>query len=186
VADAPAPPASRPRAVAAWAIAFGLAVAAAITVTAGLRGRNWSLWSHGGLSTVSALIVAAVAGFWLAGALRLARIVRRPRDPIGRAAALLAAFGAGPLLLALFFYPVAVALGFDDWQEAATATAAALVALAPFVLARAALVRIAEELLLSLFVWLGLLMLPALTGDALGQQAARLVIALLRRVGLLP
>jgi hypothetical protein len=176
----------RPRAVAVLAALFGLAAAAAIAMTAGLDGRRWSLWSPGGPSSLSALAIAAMAGLWFAGALRLARVVRRPQDPIGRAAALLAAFGAGPLLLALFFYPVAVALGFDDWKEAATATAAALVALAPFVLARAALVRIAEELLLALFAWLGLLVLPALAGDALGQQAARLVIALLRRVGLLP
>lgn len=186
MADTPAPSAGRSRALAALAVLFGLAVAAALAVASGVRGQSWSLWNPGGLSIASALIVAAVAALWFAGAVRLARIVRRPRDPIGRAAALLAAFGAGPLLLALFFYPVAVALGFDDWGEAATATAAALAALAPFVFARAALARIAEELLLSLFAWLALLMLPALTADAFGQQAARLVIALLRRTGLLP
>lgn len=165
---------------------FGLAVAAAVAASAAPEGSRWPLWSPAWPSLASALAVAAIAGLWLAGAMQLARVVRRPRDPVGRAAAFLAAFGAGPLLLALFFYPVAVALGFDDWPEVATATAAALAALAPFVLARAALARIAEELLLSLFVWLGLLALPALTGDALGQQAARLIIALLRRVGLLP
>lgn len=183
MADAPAP---RRRAVAAWAAAFGLAVAAATAASAGLHRHDGLLRSLDGETAVSALALAAVAGLWFAGVVRLARIVRRPRAPTGRADALLAAFGAGPLLLALFFYPVAVALGFDGWREAATATAAALAALAPFVFARAALGRIAEELLLSLFVWLGLLVLPALTADTLGQQAARLVVALLRRLGLLP
>ena len=158
-----------------------------VAATAGLRGSGLgSLWSEDGRPLASSLLVAALAGLWFAGAVRLARLVRRPADPVGRAPALLAAFGAGPLLLVLFFYPVAVALGFDGPSEAATATAAALAALAPFVLARAALGRIAEELLLSLFAWLALLVLPALTADPVGRQAARMGIAVLRRLGLLP
>lgn len=177
---------SRPWRTTLAAAAFGLAVTAILATAPALRGLGWSLWTPATRSALSMLLVAAIAGLWLAGALRLARMVRHPGAPLSRPAALLAAFGAGPLLLALFFYPVAVALGFETAAEAATATLAAIAALAPFVLARAALARISEELLLSLFMWLVLLVLPALAGDMVGEQAARLMIALLRSACLLP
>lgn len=178
-------PPRRRRLVTAFAAAvFGLGIASALAASAGLS--RPSLSGEGSPMLVSGLAVVLVASLWFAGAVRLARIARRPAEPIGRVSALIAAFGAGPFLLVLFFYPIALALGFRTAAEAAIATTAALVALAPLLAARTALERIAEELLLSLFAWLALLVLPAFTAEPLARQGARLVLAALRRLALLP
>ena len=99
---------------------------------------------------------------------------------------LLAAFGLGPLLLILFFYVIALAQGFASTRDAVVASAAALASAVVLLVGGRRFARVAGELLLSLFVWLLLLVAPALWGEPVALQAARFVLAGLRFAGLLP
>lgn len=179
-------PAARAR-ILPWLCAlFGVAVAAAAVATSGFFATD-GLSRDGFYWLASALLLALIAGIWLAGAARTtATLFGDGRRPATRAGALSCAFAMGPLLLVLFFFPVASALGFESVGEGLTATGVALLAVAVLVAGRVFFLRIAEELLVSLFVWLLLLVAPALWDDPVSRQAARFVIGLLRRIGLLP
>jgi hypothetical protein len=181
-------PAARSRILPWLSALFGIAVAAAAVATSRVLSADAPILSRDSLYWLaSALLLALVAGFWLAGAARtVAMLFGDGRRPATRADALSCAFAMGPLLLALFFFPVAAALGFESIAEALTAAGVALFTIAVLVAGRTLFLRIAEELLLSLFAWLLLLVAPALWDDPVSRQAARFVIGLLRKTGLLP
>lgn len=184
-AGSPPAPARRHLLAGALSILFGLGVAALAVTFAGRQPDAAS--SLGAMSWLAAALVALGAGLWFAGAVQAIRILLgRVGLPPPRATVLLAAFGLGPLLLILFFYVIALAQGFASTRDAVVASAAALASAVVLLVGGRRFARVAGELLLSLFVWLLLLVAPALWGEPVALQAARFVLAGLRFAGLLP
>jgi len=181
-----------PRCLFLLSAAFGVAVSFANVSASGVRSAGMPFWSEdSGYWPISAALVALVAAAWLAGAvISLLMLVRLPRW--NRQEALfsprwigaLAAFGFGPLLAALFF--LAIGIGSRAWDRAALpALGVAAVALAIFAYARQAFARFGELLLLSLFVWLAVLVVPAFQSDPVSRHFADFLLGLMRWAGLL-
>jgi hypothetical protein len=178
--------------LAGLSVIFGASVAVAAALRSGAFAGGIPPWDgEPGYWPASVGLLGLVSAAWLAGAILVCRMIaglghwsrnNAPFSPpwIG----MLAAFGVGPLLLVLFFALIGLAADLVANPFAAiVATAAALV---PFTWGRSAFVRLAGELLVSLFVWLALLVLPAFWDDPVSRLFARILIDLLNLAGLLP
>lgn len=172
--------------------AFGAVIAVAAAARSGGLDAGIPRWDGAaGYWPVSAVILALVSATWLAGAILVVRLLAGLRH-WNRATALfappiagaLAAFGLGPLLVLLFF--ALVGLAGNLVANPAPAFVAAALALAPFAWARSAFALMGGELLLSLFAWLALVVLPAFWDDPVSRLFARVLLDLLDIVGVLP
>jgi hypothetical protein len=174
------------------AAVFGAVVTLAVVAASGVLDGSLPIWSKdGGYWPVSAALVALVSGAWLAGAIlgvrMLINLPRWDRDRalfVPRWIGALVAFGCGPMLAALFF--VAIGLGNRSWDRAALpALVIAAAVLTLFVYARSAVARLGEALLMSLFIWLAVLILPAFQDDPVSRRFAVFLLDILRGAGLL-
>ncbi len=167
-----------------------MAIAAA--VWSGAFAGGMPPWDGGaGYWPASAGLLALVSAGWLAGAILVCHMLAGQRHS-GRDNApfspswtgMLAAFGVGPLLLVLFF--ALIGLAADLVANPLAAILATTAALVPFAWGRSAFLHLTGELLVSLFAWLALLVLPAFWDDPVSRLFARSLIDLLNLAGLLP
>jgi hypothetical protein len=188
VAESAAPRRRGPAAflVFALAIAFGLAAAILAVVRSGVLSADPAqLQPFDGDWRVSAVLIAAVAAAWFAGAIHLVRFLIPERGGSPRQAgwpAALAAFAAGPLLVALFFFGTGLAR-FPANQFIAYPVAAAIILVLLF--ARRGARLLVERLLVSLFLWMGILIAPTFWRDPVNAQFSDLLFGMLKSAGLL-
>jgi hypothetical protein len=185
---APAPPSKHgPGAVrlVLLAIAFGVAVAVATVVRAGVLSATPA--GQAGAWLVSAVAIAVIAAFWLAGIVHLAALFLRggrgaAASPRSGWPASLAAFAAGPFLVALFFFGTQFAR-FPATGFVAYPLAAGIVLLLLF--ARKNVRLLAERLLISFFLWVAILIVPTFWRDPVNDQMSSFLFGLLKAAGLL-
>lgn len=171
---------------------FGTAVAIAAAAWSSALAGGLPRWNgHAGYWPASAALLALVSAAWLAGAIMVGRMLvgLRRWDREGplfapRWTGMLAAFSLGPLLLVLFFALARSAGGLP--ANPVPIVAATGVALAPIAWGWPAFVRLGEELLLALFAWLALLVIPTFWNDPVSSLFARVLLGLLDGAGLLP
>ncbi|MBO6716788.1 MAG: hypothetical protein JJ913_02395 [Rhizobiaceae bacterium] len=166
------------------AFAFGLAAAVLAVVRSGVLSAEDGMSSNGNWR-VSALLIGIISGTWFAGAVHLVRLAwpGTANTPAHSAwPATLAAFAAGPLLLALFFFGTGLAR-FPGVGIAAYLVAASIVLVLLF--ARRGTRLLAERLLASFMIWLGILVAPTFWRDPVNDQFTGFLFDLLQTVGLL-
>lgn len=186
----PRPPPSRGTLVfpvATLATAFGLAAAAAAVVRSGILSPAHDPFASGGGWLISAAAIAVIAAGWFAGAINLLLIwpVRRGTGS-GKARsgwpAWLAAFAAGPFLVALFFFGTSLHRLPAPELIAYPAAAAILLVL---LFAKSRVRLLAERLLLSFFLWVAILVAPTFWRDPVSDQLSAFLFGLLKAAGLL-
>lgn len=185
---APAPPSRHgPGAIrlAILASAFGVAAAVAAVVRAGVLSAAPD--HQAGAWPVSAIAIAVIAAFWLAGIVHLAALFVPDRSgaasqPRSGWPASLAAFAAGPFLVALFFFGAQFGR-FPASGVVAYPLAAGIVLLLLF--ARNNIRALAERLLISFFLWVAILIAPTFWRDPVNDQMSSFLFGLLKAAGLL-
>ncbi|MEX0956763.1 MAG: hypothetical protein WDZ83_16320 [Rhizobiaceae bacterium] len=160
------------------AVAFAAVVRAG--VLSGASADRASAWP------VSAVVIAVIAALWLAGIVRLAALfLPRGREaaspPHSGWPASLAAFAAGPFLVALFFFGTQF-VRFPASGFVAYPLAAIIVLLLLF--ARANVRLLAERLLISFFLWVAILIAPTFWRDPVNDQMSSFLFGLLEAAGL--
>lgn len=131
-------------------------------------------------------MIAVIAALWLAGIVRLAALfLPRGREaaspPHSGWPASLAAFAAGPFLVALFFFGTQF-VRFPASGFVAYPLAAIIVLLLLF--ARANVRLLAERLLISFFLWVAILIAPTFWRDPVNDQMSSFLFGLLEAAGL--
>ena len=173
------------------AMLLALAAAAAAAWLAAQRSGVLSgtaeAWTYGsGWWPASAAIVALVTGTACYGLIALVMLAggwQTMIQPNWRADAACAAIALGPLLVGAFFALIGIAAAPASASPFAWALVAVL--LAAGWRWRRMLGRLAERLLLSLFLWLALLVLPTFFRDPVNQTAVAFLLDLYRRSGLI-
>lgn len=175
--------------VATLSIAFGLLAALVAIVSSGVLAAEGGKPVPGnGDWRLSAAAIAVIAAGWFAGALHLLFLVlpdRRGRQALSRRSgwpATLAALAVGPLLVALFFFGTGLTR-FPAYDVVTHALAAVIILALLF--ARRSVRLLAERLLLSFFLWMGILVVPTFWRDPVSAELSTFLFGLLRAVGLL-
>jgi len=169
------------------ALAVGAAAAWLAVQRSGVLSGTAEAWTYGaGWWPASAALVALVTGTTCYGLIALVMLAggwQTNIQPNWRADAACAAIALGPFLAGAFFALIGIAAA----PAFASPFAWLLVAVLPVAgwRWRHMLGRLAERLLLSLFLWLALMVLPTFFRDPVNQTAAAFVLDLYRRSGLI-
>jgi hypothetical protein len=162
-----------------------VAIAVAAVIRAGVL--SPAPTGQSGAWPVSAVAIAVIAALWLAGIVQLAAMFLRGSHgdasrPRSGWPASLAAFAAGPFLVAFFFFGTQFAR-FPASAAVAYPLAAGIVLLLLF--ARSNVRLLAERLLISFFLWMAILIAPTFWRDPVNDQMSSFLFGLLKASGLL-